>query len=185
VAVLLASAGGSAAADLLPRLTDGQGAAPASAPGTGSPPPVPAGVLDGTDPRIAGCGADKVTLDSAPVVLRAEARLRGRRLPAGTKVGVVSLAYSLRCGGAWPRFDPVPGLNPHPGDTTVGALIIEGLRPSDNTANIWRMGHIDQTYGNLLLTGVGCVQARAQVDMVGQNVRATGQTRCLPGMSAP
>ncbi|MGW4798131.1 hypothetical protein ACWEPC_37505 [Nonomuraea sp. NPDC004297] len=40
--------------------------------------------------------------------------------------------------------------------------------------------YIDQTYGNLLLTGMGCVQARARLDMVGQNVVATGQTRCLP-----
>ncbi|MFI7643302.1 helix-turn-helix domain-containing protein [Nonomuraea sp. NPDC049400] len=174
--VVLAGAGGFVLAQGLSRSAGGQ----ATGAVTPSPTPSLVRVLDGTDPKIAGCGTDKITLDSAPVLLQKDARLRGKRLPAGTKVGVISLAYSPRCAGAWPRFDPTPGLNPNPDDTTVGVLTVEGLRPANNTANSWKMGYIDQTYGNLLLTGVGCVQARARLDMVGQNVVATGQTRCLP-----
>jgi hypothetical protein len=121
-------------------------------------------------------------LDSAPVLLRASARLRGRVLPAGTKVGVVHLAYSARCGGAWPRFFPTPGLNPDPNDTTFGELTVEAHRPADDTETVWRMGHIDAAFGDLLLTGLGCVVADVRVDMVGQNVAAGGQTRCLPRM---
>ncbi|MCF6472746.1 helix-turn-helix domain-containing protein [Nonomuraea sp. MG754425] len=176
VAAVLAGVGGFVLAQGLPW----PAGEPAGGPAAPSPAPSVAQVLDGTDPKIAGCGTDKITLDSAPVLLEQEARLRGRRLPAGTKVGVISLAYSPRCAGAWPRFDPTPGLNPDPGDTTVGVLTVEGLRPANNTANSWKMGYIDQTYGNLLLTGMGCVQARARLDMVGQNVVATGRTRCLP-----
>ncbi|MFC0862477.1 hypothetical protein ACFHYQ_09230 [Sphaerimonospora cavernae] len=137
-------------------------------------------VLDGTDPTIAGCHTDKVVLTSAPVLLQRTAQLRGRRLPAGITVGTISLLYSARCAGAWPWFYPTPGLNPDPDDTTVGQLTVEGVRPADNTKSIWKMGHIDSTYGNLLLTGMGCVRASARLDMVGQNVSATGQTDCLP-----
>ncbi|MBP2706147.1 hypothetical protein JOL79_20260 [Microbispora sp. RL4-1S] len=137
-------------------------------------------VLDGTDPTIAGCRGDKVVLDSAPVVLQRTARLRGRSLPAGTTVGTIYLLYSARCAGAWPWFMPTPGLNPVATDTTVGVLTVEGVRPADDTANSWRMGHIDSAYGNLLLTGVGCVRAGARLDMVGQNAEATGKTKCLP-----
>lgn len=145
-----------------------------------APSAAPIRILDGTDPTIAGCRADKAVLDSAPVVLERTADLRGRRLTAGTVVGSINLLYSIRCAGAWPWFDPTPGLNPDPNDTTVGVLTVQGNRPTDNTANTWRMGHIESTYGNLLLTGLGCVQASARVDMAGQNVAATGHTRCLP-----
>ncbi|GLX10822.1 hypothetical protein [Microbispora sp. NBRC 16548] len=137
-------------------------------------------ILDGTDPTVAGCRTDKVILSSAPVLLQHTARLRGRRLAAGTKVGTINLMYSARCAGAWPWFNPTPGLNPDPNDTTVGQLTVEGIRPADNTTNLWKMGHIDSAYGNLLLTGMGCVRASARLDMVGQNVFATGQTDCLP-----
>ncbi|WP_433438188.1 hypothetical protein [Nonomuraea sp. CA-141351] len=103
-----------------------------------------------------------------------------RSLTAGTNVGTIRLLYSPRCAGAWPLFAPTPGLNPDPSDTTVGVLTVEGARPADNTANLWKMGHVDESYGNLLLTGLGCVRARARLDMVGQNVSAVGETGCLP-----
>jgi hypothetical protein len=75
---------------------------------------------------------------------------------------------------------PGPGLNPDPNDTTVGATTIEADRPADHTEMLWRMGHIDSTYSGILLTGIGCVVARARVDRIGQNVAAVGQTQCLP-----
>jgi hypothetical protein len=95
-------------------------------------------------------------------------------------VGTINLTYSPHCAGAWARFDPTPGLNPDPNDTTVGTTTIEADRPADNTEMLWRMGHIDSTYSGILLTGIGCVVARARIDMVGQNVAGVGQTHCLP-----
>jgi hypothetical protein len=136
-------------------------------------------VSDGTDPQAVGCTADKVTLETSPVVLQQQAQLRGRRLSKGTRVGTISLVYSARCAGAWARFDPTPGLNPDPDDSTVGTTTVEADRPADNTQTLWKMGHIDNAYSGILLTGMGCVFARAQVEMVGQDVSAVGQTRCL------
>jgi hypothetical protein len=137
-------------------------------------------VPDGTDPGQVGCFADKVTLETAHVLLQKQAQVRGRVLDAGTDVGTISLVYSPHCAGAWARFYPTPGLNPDPNDTTVGATTIEADRPADHTEMLWRMGHIDSTYSGILLTGMGCVVARARVDMIGQNIAATGQTECLP-----
>lgn len=62
----------------------------------------------------------------------------------------------------------------------MGATTIEACRPADQTETLWRMGHIDSAYSGILLTGMGCVVARARVDMIGQNLAATGQTECLP-----
>ncbi len=143
-------------------------------------PAVTGQVIDGTDPGLVGCFKDKITLQSAHVLLQKQAQLRGRTLPAGTDVGEISLVYSPHCGGAWARFYPTPGLNPDPNDTTVGATTIEADRPADHTEMLWRMGHIDSTYSGILLTGMGCAIARARVDMIGQNVAAVGQTVCLP-----
>ncbi len=140
-------------------------------------------IIDGTDPQAVGCGADRTALQSRPVLLEQDARLRGRRLPKGTRVGVISLVYSPRCAGAWARFDPTPGLNPDPDDSTVGTTTIEADRLADNTRTLWRMGHIDSSYSGILLTGLGCVVAQARVDMVGQNAAATGRTDCLPHLA--
>lgn len=142
--------------------------------------PVAVAVTDGTDPEAVGCGSDKVVLDTSPVVLHQAAQVRGRVLATGTRVGTVSLVYSAHCGGAWARFDPTPGLNPDPNDNTDGITTIEADRPADDTESLWKMGHIDESYSGILLTGIGCVVAHARVDMAGQNVSATGQTRCLP-----
>jgi transcriptional regulator with XRE-family HTH domain len=139
----------------------------------------PKQINDGTDPKVDGCTADSTTLDTASVILRQTAILHGRKLAIGTKVGTVTLIYSTRCAGAWPLFDPTPGLNPNPTETGVGAVTIEAMRPIDDTSTTWTMGHIDRTYADLLLTGLGCVTAIARVDMVGQNAVATGHTRCL------
>lgn len=152
-----------------------------SAPAAAKPSIVPVSVIpDGTDPQPVGCFADQVVLETTPVLLQKDAHLRGRTLPAGTRVGTISLTYSARCAGAWARFYPTPGLNPDPDDTTVGATTIEADRPADNTEMLWRMGHIDSTYSGILLTGMGCVVARARIDMVGQNVAGVGETHCLP-----
>lgn len=156
------------------------GRSPRARPSVSAVPVVTGQVPDGTDPGQVGCFTDKITLQSAHVLLQKQARLRGRTLPAGTNVGEISLVYSPHCGGAWARFYPTPGLNPDPDDTTVGATTVEADRPADHTEMLWRMGHIDSTYSGILLTGLGCAVARARVDMIGQNVAAVGQTHCLP-----
>jgi hypothetical protein len=137
-------------------------------------------VLDGTDPKPAGCFSDKAVLEARPVLLQKQARLGSRVLAAGTRVGTVSLIYSAHCAGAWAYFYPTPGLNPNPNETTVGVTTVEADRPTDVTVSIWKMGHINSTYSGILLTGIGCVVARARIDMVGQNVAGVGQTKCLP-----
>jgi hypothetical protein len=153
---------------------------PHAQPSVSAVPVVTGQVPDGTDPGQVGCFKDKVTLQSAHVLLQKKAQLRGRILQAGTDVGEISLVYSPHCGGAWARFYPTPGLNPDPNDTTVGTTTVEADRPADHTEMLWRMGHIDSTYSGILLTGLGCAVARARVDMIGQNVAAVGQTQCLP-----
>ncbi|MER6363192.1 helix-turn-helix transcriptional regulator [Kitasatospora sp. NPDC001527] len=139
----------------------------------------PVEIEDGTNPKLAGCTADAVILDSAPVTLRAEARLHGSVLPVGTVLGTVSLMYSSHCAGAWPRFFPTPGLNPDPGDTAAAIVTVEGERAIDNTVTTWRMGHVDSAFADVLLTGHGCVTARARVQMAGQDAFGTGETKCL------
>ncbi|MFE6866603.1 helix-turn-helix domain-containing protein [Kitasatospora sp. NPDC057692] len=139
----------------------------------------PVEIEDGTNPKLAGCTADAVTLDSALVTLVAEARLHGRILPVGTVLGTVLLVYSPHCAGAWPRFHPTPGLNPDPGDTAAAVVTVEAERAIDNTVTTWRMGHVDSAFADVLLTGHGCVTARARVQMAGQDAFGTGQTRCL------
>lgn len=137
-------------------------------------------VEDATDPKTAGCLTDRTNLETVPVVLRQPARVHGRLLKAGTRVGSVELVFSPHCAGAWAHFDPTPGLNPEPRETTVATVTIEADRPADSTMAQFRLGHVDSTYSDMLLTGVGCVTATARVAMSGQNSVATGHTRCLP-----
>lgn len=138
-------------------------------------------ILDGTDPLIANCGPDAIVLDRSQIRLPVAVVIEGTTVAAGTVVGTVSLRYSPRCGGAWARFDPAPkffGSNPG-----VAAILLEASRPADGTASTFRLPHVDETYGDLLLTGVGCVMARVTVELSGQPITATAQTRCLPRMS--
>ncbi|MFC5911640.1 DUF2690 domain-containing protein [Streptacidiphilus monticola] len=139
---------------------------------------------DGSDPQIAGCTSDKIVLARSPIKLTAAATVHSRVLPAGTTVGTVSLAYSAHCAGAWARFDPTPGLNPDPTDNLVGALTVSADRPADRAETLWRMGHIDNAYTGLLLSGLGCVVASARVDMAGQDAFAVGRTTCLPQLTS-
>jgi hypothetical protein len=134
-------------------------------------------VEDGMDPKSSHCDTDARTLDTASVVLRAASSVAGRELAAGTPVGIVSLRYSDRCHGAWARFDPAPEVFSGPDQGTVTIL---ATRPAEGAETSFRLGHIDETYSDLLLTGVGCVVAAATVN-IGQ-AAATGTTRCLPSM---
>jgi hypothetical protein len=148
--------------------------------GTGSASGAGLRVPDGADPQAVGCVADKTVLATAPVRLQGPLILRGQRLAKGTQVGTVTLAYSPRCAGAWARFDPAPVIDTNLNDSTAGVTTVWAQRPADTTQNTWKMGHIDETYSELLLTGVGCVVAGARIDVTNENVAALGQTPCLP-----
>ncbi|WP_051467793.1 helix-turn-helix domain-containing protein [Actinomadura oligospora] len=151
--------------------------APAAA--TGPSAPASAQVDDGTDPKVAGCTTDAYPRDNIPVRLDRPARLHSRVLPAGTQVGTVYLIYSVRCAGAWARFAPTPGLNPDPNETSAASVSVQVDRPIDGTSSLWRMGHVDSMYSNLLLVGVGCVTAGATVRMTGQDAVGSAHTKCL------
>jgi hypothetical protein len=138
----------------------------------------PVQVEDGTDPKISNCGRDATVLDSHVIQLPVPALIGSRSFPVGTILGTVSLRYSARCAGAWARFDPAPGVyGANPG---VAAVLLDVSRPADGAESTWRLPHVDQAYGDLLLTGLGCVTARATVELTGQDITATAQTRCLP-----
>ncbi|GAA1962103.1 DUF2690 domain-containing protein [Catenulispora subtropica] len=137
----------------------------------------PIAVEDGTDPKVSHCDSDARTLDSSAVVLISPGRIDGRTLPIGSSVGTVSLRFSSRCNGAWARFDPADGVF---GNPDQGTVTIQAGRPAEGAQSSFRLGHIDQTYSDLLLTGMGCVVASATLN-VGQ-ATATGSTRCRPPM---
>lgn len=137
----------------------------------------PTTVLDGADPGTSNCGPSAVVLDSAPIVLPAQAVIGGRTFPKGTVLGTISLRYSPVCRGGWARFDPVTKV--YGSDTSAAVVQISILRPADGTESIWRLPHASETYGDLLLTGLGCVVARGSVQLVGPGITATAQTNCL------
>lgn len=133
-------------------------------------------VEDGTDPMANHCD-DAVNLATAPVTLLRPATIDGHPYRAGATVGTITLRYSHRCAGAWGRFDPPRGLFLNPNQA---GLTLQVSRPDDGSENTWRLGHIDETYTDLLLTGMGCVQAGATVTIFNGNATADGTTPCLP-----
>ncbi|WP_161302346.1 DUF2690 domain-containing protein, partial [Streptomyces sp. SID4948] len=132
---------------------------------------------DGTDPQAVGCSPDKTVLTVSPVRLQSQLVLRGRHLPKGAQVGTVTLVYSPRCAGAWARFNPAPVIDTDLSDTTAGVVTVWAERPADTTLASWKMGHIDETFSALLLTGVGCVIAGARVDVTNENRPPSGKRR--------
>ncbi|MGW5047470.1 DUF2690 domain-containing protein [Streptomyces griseoluteus] len=137
-------------------------------------------VTDGTDPQAVGCSSDATNLEVTPVRLEGSTTLRGRPLAKGTQVGTVTLRYSARCAGAWARFDPAPVIDTELQDSTAGVTTVWSSRPADTTQETWKMGHIDNSYSGILLTGMGCVIAGASVEVINTGVSAQGKTSCLP-----
>jgi hypothetical protein len=45
-------------------------------------------------------------------------------------------------------------IDTHLNDSTAGITTVWAQRPADTTQNTWKMGHIDNAYSELLLTGV-------------------------------
>jgi hypothetical protein len=135
-------------------------------------------VEDGTDPKASNCD-DARTLDTRPVVLRQPTHIDGRSITVGTTIGTVTLRFSPKCAGAWARFDPAAGLFTSP---SQGTVTVQASRPAEGAQATWRLGHIDQTYGDLLLTGMGCVEASVFVNIFDGAATADGSTQCLPRM---
>ncbi|MEE4547004.1 DUF2690 domain-containing protein [Streptomyces sp. V4-01] len=144
----------------------------------------PAPPNDGTDPQLAGCADDAMGLAVTPVRLQKAVALRSLQLPKGTVVGTVTLRYSPRCAGAWARFDPDPVIDTKLGDDRLAAITVWDRRPADTTQETWQMGHVDESYSALLLTGMGCVIAGARIDVINEDVSAQGETLCLPTLSS-
>jgi hypothetical protein len=121
-------------------------------------------IWDGNDPKAAGCADDATSLDAQPIH------------DHGTKaqLGTVHLRYSPRCRAAWAKFEPLP--QPSPRGQVI--VIVEAVRPADGMRTVFHYPGLTQVYGDLLLTGPGCVQASATVRGVGQ-IEATGSTACL------
>lgn len=157
----------------------GAGRKPGSPTVPAAHPTTPTRVIDGTDPEANHCD-DAVNLDVEQIRLRSSAIIDGRHILAGTSLGTVSLRYSRRCAGAWARFDPADGLFHNPDQASV---TLTAGRPADGSQNTWRLGHIDQTYSDLLLTGMGCVQASVTVVVFDGNATAEATTKCLPPMA--
>ncbi|MEU5257140.1 DUF2690 domain-containing protein [Streptomyces longwoodensis] len=137
-------------------------------------------MTDGTDPQAVGCDEDVKTLAKVAVRLRKPLTLRGQRLARGTSLGTVTLRYSAHCAGAWARFDPAPVIDTDLDDSTAASITVWAQRPADTTQETWRMGHVDNAYSGILLTGLGCIVAGARVDVTNATVFAEGHTPCLP-----
>lgn len=130
---------------------------------------------DGADPKDLGC-TDNTSLVSEDVVLNKDATIEQMSLKAGTVVGKVTLRFSVRCGAAWSRFDPtLDGLKPND-----GAVEARAERPTDGSAASFRPGRIEESYSGMLLTGLGCVVAKATFTVTGQSAVGVGETPCLP-----
>jgi len=132
--------------------------------GRPSPAPAPDGqpvtTWDGNDPKAAGCATDAVSIDSKPV---------------GT-VGLVLLRYSPACRAAWAKFHPASGIQ-----TDRAMVVVEAVRPSDGIKTTFQYPSLTQVYGDVLLTGPGCVRASATVTLL-DGTGATGSTACLQGL---
>ncbi|HZM81737.1 MAG TPA: helix-turn-helix domain-containing protein [Candidatus Limnocylindrales bacterium] len=133
------------------------------APETPAGPPVK--IWDGNDPKAAGCDADAMSLDSQPV---------------GT-FGQVLLRYSPACHAAWAKFQPLP--SGPAGDVAKAVVVVEAVRPADGIKTSFQYPSLAQIYGDILLTGPGCVRAGATVTLP-DGTGATGYTACLQGLQS-
>lgn len=146
----------------------------AAGPPSPSPSPVAEGqvvyepaqpVADGSDPKRSGCAADATTIATASLIF-----------PARRLAGTVELRYSPSCSAAWTRFVPAP-TGRGPGDTVT----VVTVRPADAIRLPFTITYGDgAVYGDILLTGPGCVRAAASIV---NNGKASPEvsTRCLAG----
>jgi transcriptional regulator with XRE-family HTH domain len=161
-AVVVASAGLVAAAD-----AGGHGIAAASLSPNGTR------LTDNVDPEQSACNLDAVDIGTAPLHLDRAVTVRGQHLAAGTVVGVLELRYSPACHAAWARLTPVQSVA-RPGLGSVAAGVV---RPADGRHLQYGFRQIVEIYGNMLLTGPGCVSARGSITFTA-GAAATAATPC-------
>jgi transcriptional regulator with XRE-family HTH domain len=114
----------------------------------GSPQPV----ADGSDPERAGCHLDAITVHARKLAMT-EHRL----------IGQVELRYSAGRHAAWARFAGVPALDHKAVQRSVD-ILVEAVREPDCARTSFRHEYcFDVHWGDLLLTGRGCIYARAVV----------------------
>jgi hypothetical protein len=91
-------------------------------------------------------------------------------------IGTVELRYSVRCDAAWGRVTPTASLPGQlPGSVTIGVS-----RPIDQAGSLFRVSHIVQAYGDILIMGKACVRAFATI-VIGRGRGASAQTNCVRG----
>jgi transcriptional regulator with XRE-family HTH domain len=126
--------------------TDSDCALPPAA-ATGPPQPV----ADGSDPGRAGC-QDAMTMHARKLAMT-EYRL----------IGQIELRYSARQHAAWARFAGVPALDHLAGQRSVD-ILVEAVREPDGARTSFRHEYcFDVHWGDLLLTGRGCIYAKAVI----------------------
>lgn len=131
---------------------------------------------DGFDPEQAACDRSVINLDSAELRLPTAARVKGVLLPAGTLIGHVSLRYSVACRTAWARVDPMPAVD----TPAAGTVDVYAIRPADGARTEFHLGHLEEAYGDMLLTRTGCVQAQGAINLAAGPV-VSAVTGCLAG----
>lgn len=137
-------------------------------------------LADNLDPSKAGCTADEVNLASVPVRLPRPMTVHGHRLLIGAAIGNITVRFSAACQAGWARFDPLPVVD-SPG---LGKVTVILLRPSDGGRTVYRPGQLEEAYGNILLTGAGCVRAETVVRF-SSGIVAQAKTRCVRGTPPP
>jgi hypothetical protein len=125
-------------------------------------------VVDGADPKRAGCSNDPylATIDSVEMDTQGEHWL-----------GNVELRYSPHCHAAWGRFAPAPGTT----ELTGAKITIVAIREKDRpTSTSYEDSYVGlAVFGNLLPIGHGCVRATVTVRTGAAQVSAT--TACVSG----
>lgn len=133
-------------------------------------------LADHLDPQRAGCDSDAVDLGSAPLRLTGQLTVHGQRLLPGAVVANITLRYSAACHAAWARLTPLPVVD----FPVLGTADVATLRPADGARTNFYMRHLEEGYGNILLTTRGCVRAEGRIRFTA-GVTVSARTACLPG----
>jgi hypothetical protein len=118
--------------------------------------------MDGDDPRARGCEPDATTVADVPLLL-----------PGGHRFGTLRLRHSQRCGTS---SGSAYCANPH-----LYTVRITARRPADGAEarSDWSNNTPPGSYGDMLSTRTGCVQAEAVV-ITPHGTSTPARTGCLP-----
>ena len=62
----------------------------------------------------------------------------------------------------------------------AGTVDVYAIRPADGNRTEFHLGHLEEAYGDMLLTGPGCVQAEGAINLAAGPV-VSAVTECLAG----